>query len=349
MSPDRKHSVKDPATKPIRPTRYRRRHLSLRDLEEQHTAHIFDRINIQPCPKTDPTYFVFCNGESHSISLTNENFPAAFGYGERQRKVRRGSRSRQPSPAGSPSNTSSSSTISSPSPSNVYLPPSWSLPPNDAYTAPQDSSIPLENATQDIPPHGQIMASHLAIQPSPSISPLQCDFNNYLEGNIDIDFGTSQLTQTDDTHAGFGLHMAQCESFSDQFNPTIDPNPINLFVGDQPSYYHFPLMNNRVDVLPTPYAPAPSLVPSGGQPHEYPPRFMCSELPQILYSTSNNAIYHDQQNFDHDIYLQQYQDSDLSITSRDPNTAVNIAERAPFGGNSSYAPFFPSALPNCDR
>ena len=293
------------------------------------------RVNSPLSPSPGPTYLVMMReGESHSISLTNENFPIAFSYGEKQRQVTPGSRSRKPSSSTSSSTSSSrsrtpSSAFSSTSSSlsSVHSPtsdlsssPLWSMSPNetnlegsiDAYIVPQNFSNPL-NATQGIPSDARFMGSHSAVQqydPSLSFSTLQQNFNNYPEGHLDNSFpfdGQNQLT-----HPGYSGELEwHNESLADNLNSGIDPG---AFVA-QHNYDQFPLMDQPV--VPTTRGPSPSSISSGGQPIGYLPEFVYPESQQIPHSASNDVMYmHGQQNFD--IYSQGYEDPSIIIS--DPST-----------------------------
>jgi len=288
-------------------------------------------------------------GQSHSISLTNENLPEAFS--EKQRQVTPGSRSRKSSSSTSSSPSSavysphlnsrsrtsssaSSSTSSSLSSgyshtSNLSSPSPWSLSPNatqlggpgDAYIAPRNFSIPLANPTQGISYDARYIDPCSAMQhygPSQSLptSSLQGgNFINYYEGNLGSSFppaGANQLNNA--RYSGeFEQPLDQNESMLDALNPTINPNLINTFQG----YNEIVLMDQPV--VPISRAPTSSSISSGGQPY-YGQELMYCEPPQILHTTPNNAIYmHDQHNFG--IYPQvQVSYEDFSIPTSDPNT-----------------------------
>ena len=190
------------------------------------------RVNSPLCPSPGPTYLVMGEGESHSFSLTNENFLIAFSYGEKQRQVTPGSRSRKPSSSTSPSTSSSCSRA----PSN-----------------------PL-NATQGIPSDDLFMGSHSAGQqydPSLSCSTLQHNFNHYREGHLDNSFpfdGQSQLT-----HPSYSGELEwHNEPLVNDLNSGIDPS---LF-GAQENYDHFALMDQLA--VPTTRDYTLSSISSGG-------------------------------------------------------------------------------------
>ena len=301
------------------------------------------------CPITGATYSVMGAGQSHTISLTNENLSNAFS--EKQRQVTPGSRSRKSSSSTSSSNPSavssphvnsrsrtssfaSSSTSSSLSSeyshtSNLSSPSSWSLSPNairlegsrDAYPAPQNFSIPLAHPTQGVSYHARYIEPRPAMQhydPSlslPTSSLQDGNFTNYHEGNLGLSFPPAGVNQFNNARYSreFEQPLYQHESLSDALDSTINPNLINMFPD-----YNVPLMDQPV--VPISRAPTSSSISSGGQPY-YAQELMYPEQQQIQHTMSSNAIYmHNQQNFNTYPHVQEESYEDFSMLTSDPNT-----------------------------
>jgi hypothetical protein len=290
-----------------------------------------NRVNSQLSPSPGATYHVTGEGESYSISLTKENFPIAFSYGEKQRQVTPGSRRRKPSSSISSSTSSSrirmpSSASSSTSSSlySVYSPTSglssslpWSIPPDEINLGgSRDAQLTHPGYSGELEWHNEPLENNLNSGIGPSSFVAQHNYDQFTLMDQLVVSSTHGPTSSSISSGGQPIgylpgfvypesqqisHTASNDIYSQGYeDPSIlvsDPNTPRF-----PDYLTF--MNQLV--VSSAHGPTSSSISSGGQPIGYLPGFVYPESQQIPHTASN------------DIYSQGYEDPSILVS--DPNT-----------------------------